>query len=67
MNSSEKLRRILDLIEQYGGIDGVHHKQWVLDQSVRVIAENNYNDWVKTYQVGEDGPDTFYWDTGIAP
>lgn len=24
-------------IEMYGGIDGVHHKQWVLDQVARIL------------------------------
>jgi len=24
-------------IERYGGIDGAHHKDWVLDQVVRIL------------------------------
>lgn len=26
-----------------------------------------YLEWVAAYQVGEDGPMTYVWDTGIAP
>ncbi len=57
----------LALIDHYGGIDGAHHKQWILDQVVRTLAEDKYDEWVKMYCRGEDGPNTRSWDTGIAP
>ena len=51
-------REILDLIEQYGWIDGAHHKQWVLDQIVRkILAPNDYEKWAEACN----------WDCGIAP
>lgn len=28
---------------------------------------DKYIEWVKNYSDGEDGPDTYEWDTGIAP
>ena len=28
---------ILEYIERYGGTDGAHHKQWVIDQTVRRV------------------------------
>ena len=59
--------KALNLIFQYGGIDGAHHKQWLLDQIVRVLKEDDYEQWVKEYQEGEDGPKTYLWDRGIAP
>lgn len=58
---------VLSLIHDYGGIDGAHHKQWLLDQILRVLTEDNYHKWVTEFCVGEDGPDTYEWDTGIAP
>lgn len=64
---SKKEEAILDLISEYGGIDGSHHKQWLLDQIVKIITEENYNKWVAIYQDGEDGPETYEWDVGIAP
>lgn len=64
---STKEQKILFLIERYGGIDGSHHKQWVIDQIARIIAGDKYNDWVAMMKGGEDGPDTYYWDEGIAP
>jgi len=63
----DQKQRALDLIAQYGGIDGGHHKQWLLDQTVRILAGDNYDDWVGEWQDGEDGPETYIWDTGIAP
>lgn len=60
-------QKALDLILRYGGIDGAHHKQWVLDQVVRALTGDKYDEWVATYCDGEDGPDTYAWDEGIAP
>jgi hypothetical protein len=62
----EKVKKALDLIDEWGGIDGGHHKQWLLDQLVRVLSDD-YDEWVNSYQDGEEGPETHEWDTGIAP
>ncbi len=60
----------LDLITRYGGFDGSHHKQWVLDQVVRILTRDivgGYELWRKLHAEGEDGPNTYGWDEGIAP
>lgn len=67
MTPTQKLAAVLALIERHGGTDGGHHKQWVLDQIVRAIAGDDYPEWVRRYEAGEDGPQTYQWDTGIAP
>ena len=54
-------------IEQYGGIDGEHHKTWVIDQVARALLGDGYEDWVAEWESGQDGPDTYAWDVGIAP
>ena len=67
-NESEKITKAVELISEYGGIDGGHHKQWVLDQTMRILlGEDTYPKWVAAYENGEDGPETYEWDTGIAP
>lgn len=33
------VQEALDIIESYGGYDGEHHKQWVLDQVVRTLLD----------------------------
>lgn len=62
-----KEQKVLDLIKNWGGIDGGHHKQWLLDQLVRELTGEGYETWVAEYQNGEDGPETYCWDEGIAP
>jgi hypothetical protein len=74
----ERLRRALDLAIlrintatgiaiRYGGIDGAHHKQWVIDQMMRELAVDDYEALVRQAKDGDDGPDTYEWDEGIAP
>jgi hypothetical protein len=40
-----------------GQTDGAHHKMWVIDQMLRVLVGDRY----------EDGPGTYEWDEGIMP
>lgn len=62
-----KVNTALNLADQYGGIDGSHHKTWLIDQIVRALAGDGYTQWVNLWEDGEDGPDTYSWDEGIAP
>ncbi len=79
-------------IQMYGGADGHHHKDWVLDNVARILqgtpviitlAEwvnghreerlnldeppKEYWEWVEKSKYGEDGPDTYSYEFGIAP
>jgi hypothetical protein len=63
----DKIEKALDVIRRYGGIDGNHHKAWVLDQAVRALTGDRYAEWVKEACDGEDGPNTYDWDVGIPP
>lgn len=54
-------------IEQYGGVDGDHHKSWVIDQIARALLGTQYRAWVTAMKAGEDGPETYEWYEGIAP
>jgi hypothetical protein len=67
MTEAERITQALDVIMQCGGIDGAHHKQWVLDQVVRALTGDGYDEWVAAHNDGEDGPDTYWWDVGCAP
>jgi hypothetical protein len=67
---SEEEKRIVaavGLAGEYGDIDGGHHKMWVIDQMCRILLGDTYDAWVKCIKSGEDGPDTYGWDEGIAP
>jgi hypothetical protein len=55
------------VVERFGGIDGEHHKTWVIDQVARALLGDGYAQWVVAMKAGEDGPDTYTWDEGTAP
>jgi hypothetical protein len=65
----ERIDGACDLIRDYGDIDGAHHKQWLLDQVLRMLCVDNdeYSAWVAAYETGSDGPYTYEWDVGRAP
>lgn len=63
----DRVKKSIEIAVQYGGIDGDHHKAWVIDQMVRVLAGDDYDKIVAAAKDGEDGPDTYEWDVGIAP
>lgn len=58
-----KIEQAISLIYEYGGIDGAHHKQWLLDQVLRVLLGDEYAEWIEGYCEGDE----YEWDTGIAP
>lgn len=62
-----KIKEALRLALEFSGYDGDHHKAWAIDQMVRVLAGDYYSEFVALYEIGEDGPNTYKWDEGIAP
>lgn len=66
-NHTEAVQLALELIEADGQSEGAHHKAWVIDQVVRILTGDRYDAWVKEYRDGEDGPETYSWEEGIAP
>lgn len=67
MGDRDRIERAIELAVRYGGIDGAHHKTWVIDQMVRALAGDRYEAIVAEACGGEDGPETYSWDTGCAP
>ena len=85
------IKKALTIAVQFGGIDGGHHKAWVLDQMARALTacplnpvelrdykgvpytyleqgeSQAYLDLVADARNGEDGPETYDWELGIAP
>jgi hypothetical protein len=75
-----KIEMALAVITCSGGVDGSHHKQWTLDQVVRALTgskvedglvvgdvTDGYREWLRQFRAGDDGPETYDWDEGIAP
>ena len=59
--------KALALLKRYAGFDGSHHKDWLIDQVVRVLSGENYDKWIVNYNDREDGPETYSWSEGIPP
>ena len=67
MDKSKRISRALDVLLKYGDIDGAHHKTWVIDQAVRALTGDTYEETIRKICYGEDGPNTYGWSEGIAP
>ena len=67
MIDRDKIEKAIDVAYRWSQIDGSHHQAWAIDQMVRALLGDDYENWVIEYQAGEDGPDTYEWDCGIAP
>jgi hypothetical protein len=69
----KRIHDALRFAHHYGDTEGAHHKQWVIDQMVRALTGRSpnysaeYDAWVAEYRAGENGPDTYEWDEGVAP
>lgn len=67
ISNAERIESALTVAMEFGGIDGAHHKDWVIDQMVRALTGDDYDKYVAAYCDGEDGPDTYTYEEGIAP
>lgn len=63
MSQSERILKAIELGFSYGTIDGAHHKTWVIDQMLRILTDDSYEQY-KQEHLREDAND---WDVGIAP
>ena len=74
MTPEERIKIALTLIGEFGTTKGAHHKQWIIDQAVRVVLDcpyrldacydenDDYRQWIR--QVEDSG---YEWWSGIAP
>ena len=67
MSKREQIDAALNIAWRFGGIDGAHHKEWVIDQMVRALTGENYARWIADACAGEDGPESYSWSEGIPP
>ena len=63
----EQIEKALAIARQSGSVDGDHHKAWVIDQMVRALIGEGYEDWVSTTKYGEDGIENYAWSKGTSP
>ena len=65
----KRIEEALELAQLYGQTDGDHHKAWVIDQIVQSLlgTREAYEEFLTQYNFGENGPNTYCWEEGIAP
>lgn len=66
-NEQKRIDKAIEIACNYGSTDEMHHLQWVLDQMVRELAGDRYEQVVADAMRGEDGPQTYKWEVGIPP
>jgi hypothetical protein len=64
---NRRLNQAILLAVSFGRIDGAHHKAWLIDQMVRTLAGDHYEEIVRNACSGADGANTYTWDIGIPP
>ena len=67
MSDTDRIEAAIEIARNWGGVGGSHHKAWVIDQMVRVLAGDLYDTLVTEAKAGSDGPNTYDWDEGVAP
>ena len=90
-DAEERISCALTIAMNLGGVEGEHHKAYVIDQMVRALTgckygeqpfmdcngkpyvanvlneSDEYQQFIKEHNDGEDGPDSYEWDVGIPP
>lgn len=59
----ERRDMAIDMLLENGGYDGAHHKMWVIDQALRILAGDEYDDIVREWC--RNG--RYEWDEGVTP
>jgi hypothetical protein len=74
VSAQATLEKVVDMVWEYGGCDGAHHKQWVLDQVLRLALGDKYIKFIKEKtgqtwdEETEEWTDSGYtWHKGIPP
>jgi hypothetical protein len=54
MEAEERIKKALQMISDFGDTDGGHHKQWALDQVVRILTDCPEVIKESKYMIGEE-------------
>lgn len=67
MTDEKRVQITLGMAARWGQLVGARQKAWVIDQMVRILVGDKYDEWVAAQKAGRDGPETYGWDEGISP
>lgn len=66
--AQDKIAEALSLLWCWGQYEGETQQQvWLLDQVVRLLTGDQYDDWVRRRNAGDGLPDKTPWSTGKSP
>jgi hypothetical protein len=64
----ERINKAIEVAFRYAGIDGSHHKMWVIDNMLQQLLGDSYDSWIAEYEGDPDDENNYYeWDRGTAP
>jgi ribA/ribD-fused uncharacterized protein len=64
LSETKRINDAIDVAWKAGGVEGDHHKAWVIDQMLRkLLSTAEYNDFLTEYEKSGE----YKWDPGIAP
>lgn len=69
MSDKEKIEKAIEMLWN-GSFDGDHHKMWVIDQTLRILLGDKYEEAIKEFQGPydeENGWFEYEWDVGVPP
>lgn len=61
-----RIKKALEVAWQHGQNDAAHHKAWAIDQMVRRLLGDDYEEWIENYKHDDSG-EFYNWYCGIAP
>lgn len=61
MKRKKRIKKAIKLAVKYSHIDGSHHKDWIIDQMIRILAEDKYEKIINEFDNG------YGWNDGIPP
>lgn len=67
MSPEQRITAAVALAHRYAQSEGADAKAWVIDQMVRRLLDDGYDEFVTRFRNGEDGPNSHDWDVGLAP
>lgn len=66
LSNTQRTNDAIEVVEQFGCVDGDSHKKWVIDQMVRKLLGEQYNEWRESW-IEEDGEYYDSYEEGTPP
>lgn len=61
----KRIGEAIEIAIVYNGVNQKDHKAWLIDQMVRILAAEDYEEVIRKAKDGDDGPNTYGWDLGV--